>query len=331
MHGFLAGAGLDDQRAALFGGSYGGYMVLAGLAFQPELWAAGVDLVGISDLATFLENTSDYRRAHREREYGSLEHDREFLARASPLRHAGAIRAPLFVVHGRNDPRVPVSEAEQLVTTVRQHGVRCELVIYEDEGHGLARLQNRLDAYPPRRCLPRRRPQSLSRELAALEYAPEVARLPARAPSRPPAGTAPGPPTTPGAAAGYSGTPPARKLGIKADQRVLLYAAPTGWTIDGLPRGVSIVRRGRHADVVVAFFRDTVDLARNVGPLGEVIRPAGSLWLAWPRRAGGHASNITDNVIREIVLPSGMVDVKVAALDQDWSALKFVWRKELRQ
>lgn len=148
VHGFLAGSGLDSQRAALYGGSYGGYMVLAGLAFQPELWAAGVDIVGVSDLITFLENTSDYRRAHREREYGSLEHDREFLAQASPLRRAGDIRAPLFVVHGRNDPRVPVSEAEQLVSTVRERGVRCELLIYEDEGHGLARLANRLDAYP---------------------------------------------------------------------------------------------------------------------------------------------------------------------------------------
>jgi dipeptidyl aminopeptidase/acylaminoacyl peptidase len=123
-------------------------MVLAGLAFQPELWAAGVDIVGISDLVTFLENTSAYRRVYREREYGSLAHDREFLASASPLRRAEAIRAPLFAIHGRNDPRVPVSEAEQLVAKVRQQGVRSELVIYEDEGHGLARLANRLDAYP---------------------------------------------------------------------------------------------------------------------------------------------------------------------------------------
>jgi dipeptidyl aminopeptidase/acylaminoacyl peptidase len=148
VRAFLWGAGFDPGRAALFGGSYGGYMVLAGLAFQPELWAAGVDIVGISDLTTFLENTSTYRRAHREREYGSLEHDREFLESASPLRHASSIRAPLFVVHGRNDPRVPVSEAEQLVATVRRQGTRCELLIYEDEGHGLARLANRLDAFP---------------------------------------------------------------------------------------------------------------------------------------------------------------------------------------
>jgi dipeptidyl aminopeptidase/acylaminoacyl peptidase len=148
VHSWLGSAGLDPDRAALLGGSYGGYMVLAGLAFQPELWAAGVDIVGISDLITFLEHTADYRRAHREREYGSLSTDRDFLAAASPLRHADAIRAPLFMIHGRNDPRVPVGEAEQLAARLQERGIRCELVIYDDEGHGLARLANRLDAYP---------------------------------------------------------------------------------------------------------------------------------------------------------------------------------------
>lgn len=148
VHGALTAIGFDPRRAVLWGGSYGGYMVLAALALQPDLWAAGVDLVGISNLVTFLENTSDYRRAHRELEYGSLERDREFLIEASPLTHVDAIRAPLFVIHGRNDPRVPVGEAEQLAESVRARGVRCELVIYEDEGHGLARLENQLDAYP---------------------------------------------------------------------------------------------------------------------------------------------------------------------------------------
>ena len=148
VHGFLDQAGFDSARAALWGGSYGGYMVLAGLAFSPELWAAGVDIVGISDLVTFLQNTSDYRRAHREREYGSLQRDRTFLEAASPLRRVDEIRAPLFVIHGRNDPRVPVSEAEQLAANLGERGIRCELRIYEDEGHGLARLANRLDAYP---------------------------------------------------------------------------------------------------------------------------------------------------------------------------------------
>lgn len=148
VHESLESLGLDPNRAALWGASYGGYMTLAGLAFQPDLWAAGVDIVGISNLVTFLENTADYRRAVREAEYGSLATDREFLERASPLTHADAIRAPLFVIHGRNDPRVPVSEAEQLVRRLTARGVRCELVIYGDEGHGLARLTNQLDAYP---------------------------------------------------------------------------------------------------------------------------------------------------------------------------------------
>lgn len=82
------------------------------------------------------------------REYGSLSEDREFLAAASPLRHVDDMRAPLFVIHGRNDPRVPVGEAEQLVSSLRARKVRCELLIYDDEGHGLGRLENRLDAYP---------------------------------------------------------------------------------------------------------------------------------------------------------------------------------------
>ena len=148
VHGALGSLGFDPGRAVLWGGSYGGYMTLAGLAFQPELWAAGVDIVGVSNLVTFLENTSEYRRAHREREYGSLADDRDFLREASPLTHVDAIRAPLFVIHGRNDPRVPLGEAEQLVASLERRGVQHELRIYDDEGHGLARLANQLDAYP---------------------------------------------------------------------------------------------------------------------------------------------------------------------------------------
>ncbi|CAA9277268.1 MAG: Acylamino-acid-releasing enzyme [uncultured Actinomycetospora sp.] len=148
LHAHLPRLGLDPARSALWGGSYGGYMVLAGLAFQPGLWAGGVDIVGISSLVTFLENTSPYRRAHREREYGSLERDREFLERASPLNRIGDVRAPLFVIHGANDPRVPLSEAEQVAAAVRANGVEVEMVVYDDEGHGLAKRANRLDAYP---------------------------------------------------------------------------------------------------------------------------------------------------------------------------------------
>jgi dipeptidyl aminopeptidase/acylaminoacyl peptidase len=148
IHGWLVEVGLDPTQAGLFGGSYGGYMVLAGCAFQPDLWAVGIDEVGMSDLTTFLENTSPYRRAQREREYGSLARDRAFLESVSPLRRVEQIKAPLFVIHGANDPRVPLSETEQLVASLRRRGVRCELSVYADEGHGLTKLANKLDAYP---------------------------------------------------------------------------------------------------------------------------------------------------------------------------------------
>ena len=148
INAWLPTIGGDPKKAALWGGSYGGYMVLAGVAFQPDLWAAGVDIVGIASLVTFLENTSDYRRAMREREYGYLATEREFLESASPLSRVDDIRAPLFVIHGANDPRVPLSEAEQITEALTRRGVPCQLLVYPDEGHGLAKLKNRLDAYP---------------------------------------------------------------------------------------------------------------------------------------------------------------------------------------
>jgi dipeptidyl aminopeptidase/acylaminoacyl peptidase len=148
IHAWLPTVGLDPARSALWGGSYGGYMVLAGVSMQPDLWAAGVDIVGISSLVTFLENTSEYRRAVREREYGSLVDDREFLLRASPITYLDDIVAPLFVIHGANDPRVPLSEAQQIKAALDGKGVPCELRVYSDEGHGLAKRANRLDAYP---------------------------------------------------------------------------------------------------------------------------------------------------------------------------------------
>jgi dipeptidyl aminopeptidase/acylaminoacyl peptidase len=139
---------LDEDRCALYGGSYGGYMVLSGLVHQPERWAAGVDVVGIANLVTFLENTAAWRRAWREREYGSLTSDRELLEQLSPITHVERLRAPLMVIHGRNDPRVPLGEAEQIHAVARSKGLRSDLLVYDDEGHGLAKLRNRLDAYP---------------------------------------------------------------------------------------------------------------------------------------------------------------------------------------
>ncbi len=148
LHAYLPKLGVGQDRTALWGGSYGGYMVLAGLAFQPELWAAGVDIVGIASFVTFLENTSAYRRAYREREYGTLADDREFLHTVSPLTRVEEIRAPLFLIHGANDPRVPLSEAEQIYAALTSLGRECHLLVYDDEGHGLAKRVNRLDAVP---------------------------------------------------------------------------------------------------------------------------------------------------------------------------------------
>jgi dipeptidyl aminopeptidase/acylaminoacyl peptidase len=148
VHASLAEHGVDASRVAVIGASYGGYMTLAALAFYPGLWAAGIATVGISSLLTFLENTSPYRRRFREVEYGFLDTDRDFLIAASPMTHVDQIRAPLMLIHGANDPRVPVGEARQLHASLVSRGVESELLIYDDEGHGLAKRANRLDASP---------------------------------------------------------------------------------------------------------------------------------------------------------------------------------------
>ncbi|HKV90067.1 MAG TPA: S9 family peptidase [Thermoplasmata archaeon] len=146
--GHLAKLGRAERgRVGLVGGSYGGFMVLAALATYPEDFGAGVDIVGISNLVTFLENTGVWRRAVREAEYGRLDTDREFLESISPIHQAHRIVAPLLVIHGRNDPRVPASEAEQIVETLRGLGRSVELMMYEDEGHGISRRANREEAY----------------------------------------------------------------------------------------------------------------------------------------------------------------------------------------
>jgi hypothetical protein len=132
--------------------------------------------------------------------------------------------------------------------------------------------------------------------------------------------------------AGYSGTPLVAKIGVKAGDRVMLVGAPRDWSIADLPSKVRVVRRRSPtpADVVIAFFRDAASLDRQIASLAQSVTPDGSLWVAWPRRAAGHVSDITDNLVRGAALSLGLVDVKVAALDDDWSALKTVWRKELR-
>ncbi|ELY47571.1 S9 family peptidase [Natronorubrum sulfidifaciens] len=138
---------VDPDRIAAKGGSYGGFMVLAALTEYPDLWAAGIDVVGIANFVTFLENTGDWRRELREAEYGSLADDREFLEEISPTNNIEQIEAPLFVLHGENDPRVPVGEAEQIAEKAAEQGVPVRKLIFDDEGHGFSKLENRLEAY----------------------------------------------------------------------------------------------------------------------------------------------------------------------------------------
>lgn len=139
---------VQSGKLGIMGGSYGGYAALCAIAHYPELWSAAIDIVGMSNLETFLENTAPYRRSHREGEYGSLEHHRDVLRRVSPIHVAHRITAPLMVIHGANDPRVPVSEAEQIVKNLEDRGVAVQYLCYHDEGHGIMKLANKLDCYP---------------------------------------------------------------------------------------------------------------------------------------------------------------------------------------
>ena len=135
---------LDGERVGIFGGSYGGYVVLASLANYPERFRAGVCSVGIANFLTFLENTGDYRRDLRRREYGD-ERDpemRALLERISPLNNAHRITAALFVLHGQNDPRVPVGEAEQIVAKLRELQRPVWYALGLNEGHGFAKKEN---------------------------------------------------------------------------------------------------------------------------------------------------------------------------------------------
>lgn len=136
---------LDPSRVAVMGGSYGGYMVLASLVHFGDRLKAGIDVVGISDFVTFLKNTADYRRHLRRAEYGD-ESDpdmRTFLKSISPLSHVDRIRSALFVAHGANDPRVPLSEALQIADAVKASGRDVWTMVAMNEGHGFAKRENR--------------------------------------------------------------------------------------------------------------------------------------------------------------------------------------------
>lgn len=136
---------LDPSRVVVYGGSYGGYMVLASMFHYDERLVGGVSIVGISNFVTFLRNTEAYRRDLRRAEYGD-ERDPEmhdFLQRISPLNNIERIRSPLFVAQGYNDPRVPYTESEQIVEAVRANGLNVWYLLAMNEGHGFARKENR--------------------------------------------------------------------------------------------------------------------------------------------------------------------------------------------
>ena len=130
-------------KTAAMGGSYGGFMTLAVLVDDPPLWDAGVDTVGIADWHTFFRNMPPWRGVLRMSEYGDPNGaESEFLRSISPIHRASTIQAPLLVIHGRNDPRVPVAESVHIAAAVRQ----SELLVFDDEGHGIAKLGNQVTA-----------------------------------------------------------------------------------------------------------------------------------------------------------------------------------------
>ena len=134
--------------------------------------------------------------------------------------------------------------------------------------------------------------------------------------------------------AGYSGTPLAKKLGIKEGSRVTIVGAPGGFDdlLDPIPDGVRIARRlGRDADVIVAFHTKRAVLERRFDRLRAAMHDAGGLWIAWPKRASGVVTDITEDVVRDVALANGLVDNKVCAIDATWSGLRVVVRVKDRR
>jgi dipeptidyl aminopeptidase/acylaminoacyl peptidase len=133
-----------SPKVAIVGGSYGGYSALMGMTMFAGAYDAGVDIVGISNLLTFLENTAPYRRALRVNEYGDPEKDRDALVRLSPVTYIDRVKAPLLIIQGANDPRVPAGEAIQIHEALTARGIPASLIIFPDEGHGSAKRANQV-------------------------------------------------------------------------------------------------------------------------------------------------------------------------------------------
>ncbi len=140
----------DPRRVAIYGGSYGGYAVLAGLAFTPDIYACGVDYVGVSNLFTFMKSIPPYWQPFLEMMYemvGNPETDKQLLEDASPVFHVDKIKAPLFIAQGRMDPRVNVNESDQVVEALKKRGIDVPYMVKDNEGHGFHNEENRFDFY----------------------------------------------------------------------------------------------------------------------------------------------------------------------------------------
>lgn len=138
---------IDTEKIAIMGGSYGGFMVLTAISHYPNYWSAAIDIAGISSIKTFLKTTSPWRRKHREAEFGTIEKDGEFFDRIDPLNHTDRITSPLMVLHGANDPRVPIKESEQIVKKLKEQNHPVMYIRFEDEGHSIVKLKNKIIAY----------------------------------------------------------------------------------------------------------------------------------------------------------------------------------------
>ncbi|MEH7332522.1 S9 family peptidase [Neobacillus drentensis] len=138
---------IDPKKIGIMGGSYGGFLVLAAISHYPEIWTAGIDIVGMSSLRTFLQTTSPWRKKHREFEYGTIERDGEFFDKIDPLHHSERISSPLLVIHGESDPRVHIKESEQIVTKLKDKQHPVDFIRFEDEGHSIEKQKNKTTAY----------------------------------------------------------------------------------------------------------------------------------------------------------------------------------------
>jgi len=148
---WLIGQGIaDPKRVGIYGGSFGGYCTLAGLAFTPDVYACGVDYVGVSNIFSWINAIPPYWKPYREMFYemiGDPEKDKELLEKASPLFHVDNIKASLFVAQGANDPRVPKAESDQMVEALKEHNIDVTYMVKDNEGHGFRNEENRFDFY----------------------------------------------------------------------------------------------------------------------------------------------------------------------------------------